>query len=262
MTGNSSTKTKELTIQALEPIETVRNTHEAADTASDKEFILSSNKSHEALETFNLKKAMKLIPRHISDEQFARFEGYAAEIFTAFGLDINTPSTEETPRRFIKALFDITEGYEGDPKLMKTFDTECHDENGCALSQIIQGPIPFYALCEHHVLPFYGNVYIGYIASANIIGISKLTRLVRLFSKRFAVQERIGQEIADMLEAMVHPEGVAIYMEAHHLCMEMRGVREIVPMTRTTVFRGNYEDDPALRSEFFASCGLQRYEKR
>lgn len=203
--------------------------------------------------------AMKLHERNISDAQFAKLEGYAAEIFTTFGLDVNTPSTVDTPRRFIKAMFDATEGYDGDPKLVKAFDTECHDAGGCALSQIIQGPIPFYALCEHHALPFHGSVYIGYIASDRIIGISKLTRLVRLFSKRFAVQERIGQEVADMLEATIHPQGIAIYIEAHHLCMEMRGVREIEPMTRTTVWRGSFAEESSLRSEFFISCGLQRH---
>ena len=103
--------------------------------------------------------------------------------------------------------------------------------------------------------------YVGYIAHENIIGISKLTRLVRLFSKRFAVQERIGQQIADSLETMLHPHGVAVYLEAHHLCMEMRGVRETAPMTRTTVWRGYYAEDSTLRSEFFTACGLQRNER-
>ena len=204
---------------------------------------------------------MKLHMRRVSDEQFHKFEGYAAEIFTAFGLDLNTQSTKDTPRRFIKALFDSTEGYDGDPKLLRVFETECHGEPDCRLSQVIEGPIPFFALCEHHALPFYGKAYVGYIAHENIIGISKLTRLVRIFSKRFAVQERIGQQIADSLETMLHPHGAAVYLEAHHLCMEMRGVRETAPMTRTTVWRGYYADDPTLRSEFFTACGLQRDEK-
>lgn len=205
--------------------------------------------------------SMKLQMRQISDEQFHKFEGYTAEIFSAFGLDLNTAATKDTPRRFIKALFDVTEGYDGDPKLLRVFETECHGEPDCRLSQVIEGPIPFFALCEHHALPFFGKAYVGYIAHENIIGISKLTRLVRIFSKRFAVQERIGQQIADTLETMLHPHGVAVYLEAHHLCMEMRGVRETAPMTRTTVWRGYYADDPTLRSEFFTACGLQRNER-
>ena len=205
--------------------------------------------------------AMQLNRRQISDDQFHKFEGYAAEIFSAFGLDPNTPATNDTPRRFVKALFDATEGYDGDPKLLRVFGTECRGEPDCRLSQVIEGPIPVFARCEHHALPFYGLAYVGYIAHENIIGISKLTRLVRLFAKRFAVQERIGQQIADTLETMLHPHGVAVFAEAHHLCMEMRGVRETAPRTRTTVWRGYYANDPTLRAEFFTACGLQRNEK-
>ena len=189
-------------------------------------------------------------------QQIARFEGYMAEIFTAFGMDVNTPATEETPERFIRALFDATDGYDGDPKLLKVFDTECRGGPDCRLSQVIEGPIQFYALCEHHALPFYGQAYVGYIAHEHIIGISKLTRLVRLFARRFTVQERMGQQIADTLEAMLEPHGVAVYLEAHHLCTQMRGVRETAPSTRTTFWRGAYDTSPALRAEFFTACGL------
>ena len=215
---------------------------------------------HDDPDDIEYRTAMELQMRKISDAQFHKFEGYAAEIFSAFGLDINTPATKDTPQRFIKALFDATEGYDGDPKLLKVFETECRGEPDCHISQVIEGPISFFALCEHHALPFYGKAYVGYIAHENIIGISKLTRLVRLFSKRFSVQERIGQQIADTLESMLHPHGVAVFLEAHHLCMQMRGVRETAPMTRTTVWRGYYAEDPSLRAEFFTACGLQRNE--
>src|SRR5688572_23907077 len=216
---------------------------------------------HDDLNDIEYSTAMRLHTREVTDEQMHRFESYASEIFSAFGLDLNTPATKDTPRRFIKALFDATEGYEGDPKVLKVFDTECRGEPDCHLSQVIEGPIPFFALCEHHALPFYGQAYVGYIAHENIIGISKLTRLVRIFSKRFAVQERIGHQIADTLETMLHPHGVAVFLEAHHLCVEMRGVRETAPQTRTTVWRGHYAEDASLRSEFFAACGLQRNAK-
>jgi GTP cyclohydrolase I len=210
---------------------------------------------HDDLDDFDFRDALKLQTRQISKEAFDMYEAYVAEIFSAFGLDLNTPATKDTPRRFIKALFDATEGYDGDPKLLKIFSTECRGEPDCSLAQVIEGPIHFFSLCEHHVFPFYGMAYVGYIAHENIIGLSKLTRMVRLFAKRFAVQERIGQQIANTLETMMHPHGVAVYLEAHHLCMEMRGVRETAPLTRITVWRGNYANDPALRSEFFAACG-------
>jgi GTP cyclohydrolase I len=197
-------------------------------------------------------------PRQVTDEQFRRFEGYAAEIFATFGMDLDTPSTRDTPRRFIRALYDITSGYDGDPKLIKVFDTECRGEPDCQLSQVIEGPIRFYSLCEHHALPFFGQAYVGYIAHEHIIGISKLTRLVRVVAKRFTVQERVSQEIIETLEDLLQPHGVAVYLEAHHLCTEMRGVRETSPLTRTTAWRGEYTSNPSLRAEFFTACGLQR----
>jgi GTP cyclohydrolase I len=125
------------------------------------------------------------------------------------------------------------------------------------LSQVIEGPIPFYALCEHHALPFHGHAFVGYTAGAQIIGISKLIRLVRLFARRFTVQERIGQQIAEAIDHLLQPYGVAVYLEANHLCTQMRGVRESAPLTRTTHWRGEYQADAALRAEFLAACGLR-----
>lgn len=215
---------------------------------------MSLNGNYHLLESIEV---AQLNRRQVSDEQIKKFEGYVAEIFSAFGMDAS-PATKETPRRFVQALRDATEGYDGDPKLLTVFETECHGDPDCRLSQVIEGPINFFALCEHHAFPFYGHAYVGYIAHEQIIGISKLTRLVRLFSKRFSVQERIGQQIADTLETMLKPHGVAVYLEARHLCTEMRGVREMSPLTRTTIWRGYYANDPSLRAEFFTACGLPK----
>lgn len=205
----------------------------------------------------NMSSAMELRHRELSREQVHKFEGYMAEIFEALGMDLDTAATQETPRRFIQAMFDATEGYDGDPKLLKVFETECRGGSDCVQSQVIEGPIPFFALCEHHALPFYGHAYIGYVAHEHIIGISKLTRLVRLFAKRFTVQERLGQQIADTFIAMLEPHGVAVYLEAHHLCMQMRGVKETASLTRTTVWRGEYERNSSLRVEFLLACGAE-----
>lgn len=199
--------------------------------------------------------AMGLRRRSISDEQMQRFESYVTEIFGACGLDLRTRATEETPKRFIQALFDATDGYDGDPKLLTTFDNEYRDEPHSHLSQVIEGPIPFFALCEHHALPFHGQAYVGYVADEQIIGISKLTRLVRLFAKRFTMQERLGQQIADAFDAMLQPHGVAVYLEAQHLCKMMRGVRETCPLTRTSTWRGEYESNSSLRVEFLLATG-------
>jgi GTP cyclohydrolase IA len=189
-------------------------------------------------------------PRVISPEQWERFESNMAEVFAAFGMDMHTPGTMDTSERFLRALFDSTSGYEGDPKLLTAFPTECRGGPDCRISQVIEGPISFFALCEHHALPFHGHAHVGYIAHENLIGISKLTRLVRMFARRFTVQERIGQEVADTLERTLKPHGVAVHIEAVHLCTQMRGVREEQSRTWTSFWRGNYEGDPALRDEF------------
>jgi GTP cyclohydrolase IA len=210
------------------------------------------------LDSFELDRLELESRRIVSSEQFDHFERYAAEMFTAFGMDLSTPVTVDTPRRFVRALFDATNGYDGDPKLLTVFETECRGGPDCRLSQIIEGPIQFYSLCEHHALPFHGHAYVGYIAHERIIGLSKLTRLVRLYGRRFTVQERVGQQIADALEEMLNPHGVAVYLEAYHLCTQMRGVQEISPLTRTTFWRGEYDSNAELRSEFFTASGLHR----
>ncbi|WP_128429458.1 GTP cyclohydrolase I [Streptomyces cyaneus] len=194
-------------------------------------------------------------PRQITREEWQRFEGYLKEIFEALGMAVGSAATADTPRRFLRALFDATSGYEGDEKLVTAFETECHGGSDCRISQIVEGPIPFFALCEHHALPFFGKAYIGYIAHEHILGLSKLTRLVRLFARRFSVQERIGHQLAESLQQILLPHGVAVHLEAVHLCTQMRGVREIESSTRTTHWRGTYDEDPQLRGEFFTLCG-------
>jgi GTP cyclohydrolase I len=193
-------------------------------------------------------------PRTVSPARWKQFEGYAAEIFTAFGMDLDTPGTKTTPTRFLRALYDATSGYEGDPKLLTAFPTECHGGPDCRISQVIEGPIEFFSLCEHHALPFLGHAYIGYIAHEEIIGISKLTRLVRVFARRFTVQERVGVQIADELVRVLQPHGVAVHLSAMHLCTQMRGVREAHSRTWTSFWRGNYESDPQLRAEFLQTA--------
>ena len=186
--------------------------------------------------------------RPIAPEDWERFERHVAEIFEAFGMDLDTPGTVNTPERFLRAIYDATSGYEGDPKLLTVFPTECRGGPDCRLSQVIEGPISFFALCEHHALPFFGTAYVGYIAHESIIGISKLTRLVRLFARRFTVQERMGQQVANSLVEMLRPHGVAVHLEAEHLCTQMRGVREEQSRTWTSFWRGAYEDEPTRRN--------------
>jgi GTP cyclohydrolase I len=196
----------------------------------------------------------RIAPRQISKAQWRQLERHAAEILQMMGMRLDSPATRGTPRRFIRALFDATEGYEGDAKLVTAFPTECDGGPDCRISQIIQGPIAFHSICEHHAFPFFGQAWVGYIAHDRIIGISKLTRVVRLYARRFTVQERLGRQVIRSLERILDAHGVAVYLDGTHLCMQMRGVREQQATTRTTFWRGAYESNEALRTEFLTTC--------
>jgi GTP cyclohydrolase I len=189
-------------------------------------------------------------PRKISPADWQRFERSIGEILSALGMELNTPGTRDTPRRFLQAMFDATAGYDGDSKLRTAFPSERPAHVEGSHSQIVEGPISFFALCEHHALPFYGVAHVAYVAGPEILGISKLTRLVRLYARRFTVQERLGEQIADALLHLVEPQGVAVYLEATHLCTQMRGVAEEGSRTATTFWRGAYDRDADLRREF------------
>jgi GTP cyclohydrolase I len=194
----------------------------------------------------------------LSAAERVRYERNLGEILAALGLDLRTPGTRDTPRRLLAALIDATDGYDGDPKLITAFPTECHGGASCEIAQIVEGPIPFTSLCEHHALPFVGRAWLGYVAHEEILGISKLTRLVRVLARRFGVQERLTHQLADALAQLTNAHGVAVVLEAEHLCTQMRGVREHESMTRTTAYRGVFESDPALRAEFRELAGLRR----
>jgi GTP cyclohydrolase I len=191
-------------------------------------------------------------PREIGPDDWRRYEQYMEEIFTALGMATDTPGTRETPARFLRALHDATAGYDGDPKLLTAFPAEGRGGPDSLVSQVIEGPISFHCLCEHHALPFFGAAHVAYVPRAEIIGISKLTRLVQLYARRFTVQERLGEQIADSLVDLIEPHGVAVHLEAAHLCTQMRGVREENSRTVTTFWRGGYTDDEALRQDFLA----------
>lgn len=194
----------------------------------------------------------------VSREEFARFEGYMSEILGRLGLARAAPGTRDTPGRWLKAMVEMTAGYDGDPKLETVFPGECPTCPDEAMEQVVEGPISFFALCEHHALPVQGSAWIGYLARGQILGISKLTRTVRLYARRFTTQERITHDVANHLARLIDPQGVSVYLEAHHACTQARGVREPHSMTRTYAARGAYNTNPRLRDEFMVLCGLGR----
>ena len=191
-------------------------------------------------------------PREIGTDDWRRYEEYMQEIFIALGMEHDAPGTRETPARFLRALYDATAGYDGDAKLLTAFPAEGRGGPDSLVSQVVEGPISFHCLCEHHALPFFGAAHVAYVPRNEIIGISKLTRLVQLYARRFTVQERLGEQIADSLVDLIDPHGVAVHLEAAHLCTQMRGVREENSRTVTTFWRGGYSDDQALRQDFLA----------
>lgn len=162
----------------------------------------------------------------LTSEERVKFEQYAAEIFSRMGLDLASPGGRDTPRRWVTALWDMTEGYDGDSKLSTLFPAECPICPGAEKTHIVEGPIRFTGLCEHHVLPIRGSAWVGYLANDKLIGISKLTRIVRLYSKRFTSQERLCHDIANELMKDLRPRGVGILIEAEHFCTQARGTRE------------------------------------
>ena len=190
--------------------------------------------------------------RAIGQADFHRYDRYLGEILSALGMDLATPGTRDTPARLLQALVDATAGYDGDPKLRTAFPSERPLGVSGTRSQIVEGPIAFHALCEHHALPFHGVAHVAYVAGPEILGISKLTRLVRLYARRFTVQERLGEQIADTLVELVRPRGVAVHLQAAHLCTQMRGVSEPGSRTVTTFWRGLYQEEAELRAEFLA----------
>jgi GTP cyclohydrolase I len=153
----------------------------------------------------------------------------------------------DTPARVCKMYDEIFAGYQMDPWdiLSRTFQKEDHQE------MVIVKDIEFYSHCEHHMVPFFGVAHVGYIPNGTIVGISKLARLVECFAKRLQVQERMTSQIADSIQSALSPMGVAVVIEAQHLCMSMRGVKKPEAKTITSAMRGVFLDNAnSARSEF------------
>jgi GTP cyclohydrolase IA len=193
--------------------------------------------------------------KQLSSQERARFEGYMAEIFSRLGMDLDSEPCKRTPHRWVQALVDMTDGY--NPNIEVAFKRECVN---CAQDiptvQIVEGPIDFASLCEHHVLPFIGQAYIGCLRHEKIIGLSKFTRIVRKYARRFTVQERIAQEVANELERIIEPHGIIVHLRARHSCTQCRGVREMGALTRTIERRGQYVSNHQLVAEFMTLVRL------
>lgn len=177
--------------------------------------------------------------------QSDKFENLIKDFLAHFGEDPEREGLKKTPKRVLAAYKHLFSGY--DKKLedvLTVFDDENYDE------MIVVKNIEFYSVCEHHMLPFFGKANIGYIPNGKIIGLSKLPRIVEIFSRRLQNQERLTSQIAEGLEELLHPKGVAVVLEAKHLCMMARGVEKQNSEVTTSSLKGLFKKNSITRSEF------------
>jgi len=168
------------------------------------------------------------------------------DILHLLGEDKSREGLLKTPERAAKAMKFLTEGYEQDPKqiLQGAMFEETYNE------MVIVKDIELYSLCEHHILPFFGKAHIAYIPNGHIVGLSKIPRIVDVFARRLQVQERLTDEIKDCIQDTLNARGVAVVIEAQHLCMQMRGVQKQHSSTTTSAFSGIFMSDEKTRAEF------------
>jgi GTP cyclohydrolase I len=174
------------------------------------------------------------------------FESLVAEMIRRLGDDPDREGMQKTPERVEKAMRFLCQGYRASAQEVigdALFDERHHN-------MVLVKDIEMYSLCEHHLLPFFGKVHIAYIPNGQIMGLSKTARLVEVFSRRFQVQERLTEQIAQALWDIVQPQGAAVVIEAYHLCMMMRGVQKQNSKTITSAMRGAFLEHPATRDEF------------
>ena len=167
-------------------------------------------------------------------------------MLVAFGEDPERQGLERTPERVSRMYAELLSGYRADAESIISgalFDVQ-YDE------MVLVRDIEFYSLCEHHLLPFYGRVHVAYLPAGKVIGLSKIPRLVDMFARRLQVQERMNRQIADVLEELLHPHGVAVVIEAHHLCVAMRGVQKHSARMTTSAMHGTFRANAATRQEF------------
>ena len=176
-------------------------------------------------------------------------EEAVASLLKALGEDPSREGLRNTPRRVARMYSELLDGYKMDPAAMingALFDVK-YDE------MVIVRDIEFYSLCEHHVLPFMGRVHVAYIPDGKVLGLSKIPRVVDMYARRLQVQERMTRQIADFLRDLLKPQGVAVVVEAMHLCMMMRGVKKNDARMTTSAMHGAFRANLATREEFLAN---------
>lgn len=193
----------------------------------------------------NTKEGFERVDHYHGDGTDKIADNYA-DIIKELGEDPNREGLIKTPERASKAMQFLMQGYQQDPAeiLKSALFKEDYSE------LVLVKDIEVYSMCEHHMLPFFGKAHIAYIPNGHIVGLSKLPRLVDVFARRLQVQERLTLQIRDCIEEVLKPQGVAVVIEAQHMCMQMRGVQKQNSMTTTSAFTGIFLKDDRTRVEF------------
>ena len=177
----------------------------------------------------------------------ARIEKAVAEILLAIGEDLDREGLRDTPARVARMYRELVSGMHEDPELhLRSVFTESYDEI------VLLRDIPFYSLCEHHLLPFIGSAHVAYLPTGRVLGVSKLARIVDCFAKRLQCQERLTGQIADLIMDRLKPMGVAVVLEASHSCMTIRGIKKPGSTMVTSALRGIFRKDPRSRNEILS----------
>ncbi len=193
-----------------------------------------------------------LIARADESAIVERIRGHVAAIMKELNLDLKDPNFEETPERVAKMYLELFHGlFEGSEPKVTTFPNEEGYHH-----MVIERDIPFYSMCAHHFIPFYGHAHVAYIPAGRIVGLSKLARIVEFYACRPQLQERLTEQVASFLWSKLEPMGVMVVVEARHLCVEMRGVKKPGALTTTSALRGCFADRK-VREEFLALVGRQ-----
>jgi len=182
------------------------------------------------------------------DSKDTKFENAVKSMMLHVGEDPEREGLEKTPQRVRKAYEFMYGGYKEDPReiLESALFTSSNDE------MVLLKDIEFYSTCEHHLLPIIGRVHVAYIPDGKVVGLSKIPRVVNVFARRMQIQEQLTEQIADAIMETIKPKGVAVVIQARHMCMEMRGVEKINSTTTSSALRGLFKKDEKTRSEFFS----------
>ena len=177
-----------------------------------------------------------------------KIEVLTKQLLKEIGEDPNREGLLKTPSRVSKAWEFFSKGYNED--LKKIINDAIFEEG--AKDMVIVRDVEFFSLCEHHLIPFFGKAHVGYIPNGKVIGLSKIPRIIDMFSRRLQVQERLTHQIADALNSVLNPKGVSVVMEGRHMCMQMRGVEKQNSYTSTSAMSGQFKKSAETRSEFLS----------